>query len=203
MLRRFHCGREVQLRQQSLLKGWATEMNKDIILTAIISPNHQREATTGTAERPMSLLNSGSKISRLSLGTLVVIKAGIPCVANWRGGNTSILDKVCFSCSNLLMPLSALQSLRGSVAQQAVKTFFRLLLNHLSHLSPPLNQRESRSLNFALLGARLVLCFSGMLPWCQCVCWQDLIFDSTWCNRRREEVLFLRNNSHPERQLGR
>lgn len=57
-------------------------MNKDIILTAIISPNDQREATTGTAERPMSLLNSGSKISRLSLGTLVVIKAGIPCVAN-------------------------------------------------------------------------------------------------------------------------
>lgn len=57
-------------------------MNKDIILTAIISPNDQREATTGMAERPMSLLNSGSKISRLSLGTLVVIKAGIPCVAN-------------------------------------------------------------------------------------------------------------------------
>lgn len=71
---------------------------------------------------PVRLLSSGSKISRLGLGTRLALKAGTLCLAYWWGGNTSILDKVCFSGSNLLMPLSALQSNRGSVTHQAVKT---------------------------------------------------------------------------------
>lgn len=57
-------------------------MNEDVLLTAIVSPSHQEGATTGTAEPPTSLLNSGSKISRLNLGTPVVIKAGVLCLAN-------------------------------------------------------------------------------------------------------------------------
>lgn len=107
---------------------------------------------------PMSLLNSGSKISRLGLGTLLGLKAGTLCLAYWWGGNTSILDKVCFSGSNLLMLLSAFQSKRGSVMHQAVKTFFSFLLKHLSHPST-VNQREvgHRITNYWVV----VLVFSG------------------------------------------
>lgn len=68
----------------------------------------------------MSLLNRGSKIARLGLGMVLVLKAHY--VYCW-GGNTSILDKICFSGSNLLMPLSALQSKRGSVTHHALKDF--------------------------------------------------------------------------------
>lgn len=108
---------------------------------------------------PMSLLNSGSKISRFGLGTLRELKAGTLCLAYWWGGNTSILDKVCFSGSNLLMPLSAIQSKRGSVMHQAVKTFFRFLLKHLPRPTT-VNQREvgDRILNYLVFNA----CFTLM-----------------------------------------
>ena len=113
----------------------------------------------------MSLLNSGSRISRVRpwhsaraqgwhtmFGALVV-----------GGGNTSILDKVCFSGSNLLMPLSALQSKRGSVMQQAVKPFFRFLLKHLSQTL--YCKSEGKPVNFRLLRCFLwSLVFQGWSP---------------------------------------
>lgn len=143
---------------------------------------------------PMSLLNSGSKISRFGLGTLLVLKAGTLCLAYWqRGGNTSILDKVCFSGSNLLMSLSALQSKRGSVMHS--KNFL------FSSSVPPLcTSQGGRSLKSTLLGVLLVCFFWTALP--RCVYKQDLICGSSWHSRRQEEGLFLRNSRHPERQPG-
>lgn len=82
---------------------------------------HNKPQLALQSKCPMSLLNSGSKISRPGLGTQHVLEAGTLCLAHQWGGNTSILDKVCFSGSNLLMPLSALRSWRGSVTHQAVK----------------------------------------------------------------------------------
>ena len=109
----------------------------------------------------MSLLNSGSRISRVrpwhSRLAHYVWRAGCG------GGNTSILDKVCFSGSNLLMPLSALQSKRGSVMQQAVKPFFRFLLKHLSQTL--YCKSEGKPVNFRLLRCFLwSLVFQGWSP---------------------------------------
>lgn len=93
-----------------------------------------------TASVPWAYLTVGLRYQGSALA-LLVLKAGTPSLAYWWGGNTSILDMVCFSGSNLLMPLSALQSKRGSVTHQAVKTFFRTGSCLSIYPSPP-NQRK-------------------------------------------------------------
>lgn len=68
-------------------------------------------------ERPMYPLHSGSKISRFGLGTRPRAqgRSTMSVKLLWgEEGDTSILDKVCFSSSSLLMPLSALPPRRGS-----------------------------------------------------------------------------------------
>lgn len=100
---------------------------------------------------PGSLFNIGFKISGQALASCLCCRLA-HCIwhtGGWGGGDTSILDKVCFPRSGLLMPLSESRSKKGLMTHPTVKTFFRSRPRHRSPPPPPHDcQSESRSLNF-------------------------------------------------------